>query len=158
MAHPGGRPTELTPELQTAFLEAVQTSRFIETAAASVGITAATIRGWVRKAKKWDGTPDHEYARHAEFFTLLKMALATKEISLLQIIEEAGKTNWTALAWILERSAPERWGNVKAELKRLEQRQAEMEKKLESVPGGRTAVENRVNGSAATNGNGHHED
>lgn len=151
---PAGRPTVLTPELQAAFLDAVQVSRFIETAAASVGITAWTIRDWMRKAKKWDGDPDGQYARHAEFSTLLKMALATKEISCLKVIEKAGETNWTAMAWLLERSAPERWGNIKAELRRLEQRQAEMEKRLESVPLVPQTVQDRIDGHAPRNGNG----
>ncbi len=152
---PAGRPTELTPELQAAFLDAVQVSRFIETAAASVGLSAGTIRDWVRKGKKWDGTAGHEFARHAEFSTLLKMALATKEISCLKVIERAGESNWTAMAWLLERSAPERWGNVKAELARIEKRQNEQEKRLESLQGLPPAVQGRVNGHVAGDGNGH---
>jgi transposase len=121
---PAGRPTALTPDLQAAFVAALRRCWYLQTAADVVGIGRSTVYRWLKRGRQEGERP------YAEFRYTIKKALAEKEADCLDAIEGAGATHWQALAWILERSHPERWGNVKAELAQLRKRLAELEKAL----------------------------
>lgn len=110
-----GRPTKLTPELVTTLINALQRSAYVETAIAYAGINKDTYYEWVREGarasereNKGEILDDHDRAL-ADFSDSVKKALALAELKNLETIQLAGKTNWTAAAWMLERRYPERY-------------------------------------------------
>jgi hypothetical protein len=82
-------------EIKIAELVAVvETSVSIESACAMVGIHRST----------W-----YEWRERPEIEARLDRALAIAESRLLDSIREAGRDDWRASAWILERRYPETW-------------------------------------------------
>ena len=82
-------------EIKIAELVAVvETSVSIESACAMVGIHRST----------W-----YEWRERPEIEARLDRALAVAESRLLDSIREAGRDDWRASAWILERRYPETW-------------------------------------------------
>lgn len=73
---------------------AVETGVSIESACAMVGIHRST----------W-----YEWRERPEIEARLDRALAVAESRLLDSIREAGRDDWRASAWILERRYPETW-------------------------------------------------
>lgn len=55
---------------------------------------------------------DREQPLSAELVEGLKKAEADKQAALLAMIEEHGQQHWQALAWLMERQWPERFGRV----------------------------------------------
>lgn len=122
-----GRPTTLTPEVQAGFLAALRRCWYVETACHITGIPRSTVYGWLKRGRREQGGP------YADFLGAIKKALAEKEADCLSMIEAHGKRHWQALAWLLERRFPDRWGNVRAELRRLERTIKEQSVQLEAL-------------------------
>jgi hypothetical protein len=116
------RPTKLTPELQTEFMAALARCYYLETAADLVGIDRRSVYYWLKRGKRTRRRP------YREFFLAFKKTMAVKEALNIKSVEEAGQ--WTARAWLLERSCPERWGNQRKELAEIKRDLAELRKKL----------------------------
>lgn len=98
-----GRPTKLSEEIETKIVAAIRGGNYMETAAAFAGISKDTLFAWLR---------DGERGKSPElikFSDSVKKALAESEVIPLSRISEAGKTNWQAEAWRLERRFPQRW-------------------------------------------------
>jgi hypothetical protein len=119
------RPTKLTPELQATFLGALGRSYYLETAADLAGIDRRTIYHWLKRGKRARRGP------YRGFFLAYKKTLAVKEALNIKAVEESGQ--WTARAWLLERSNYERWGNHRKELAELQRGVLEMKKSLEKL-------------------------
>ncbi len=131
---PAGRPTELTPEFQQTFCEVLRQCWYVETACYVVGIHPSTVRNWMRWGRKWNGI-DEAHRKHAEFFAAVKGAMAEAEFDAAKLIHQHGREGaWQAIAWLMERSRPGRWGNIRSELARIAKQQAETDAKLESIP------------------------
>lgn len=84
----------------------------IETAAGTVGIAASTIYDWLARAEEFRGEakpPKSElpYLEFSEAVTRAREGVVTLALS---GIIEAGKADWRALAWYLERSRPDDYG------------------------------------------------
>lgn len=111
--------TEYTPELGANLCRVLARGNFREMACAQVGITTQTLRNWLRR-----GVAGEE--QFAELLLNVEKAESTSEDLLVTGIQAAGKQDWRALAWILERLASQRWGykaqaqvDVQKELNRI---------------------------------------
>lgn len=70
----------------------------------ALGIREQTLYNWL---KDGGNTPNQK-----ELFECLKKAEAEYKVSLREKIEKAGKKDWKALAWLLERLYPQEYGRV----------------------------------------------
>lgn len=111
--------TEYTPELGSNLCKVLARGNFREMACAQVGISTQTLRNWLRR-----GVEGEE--QFAELLLNVENAEAQSEDLLITGIQAAGKQDWRALAWILERLASQRWGykaqaqvDVQKELNRI---------------------------------------
>lgn len=131
---PGGRPTKLSPELQERVIAYLRQGNYLETAAAAAGIDRTTLRDWLRRGER------AKSGRYREFSLAVEKARAEAEVMGLGIITKAGMPQrvldllspedlaalppnvrrqlgrltrpgeWTAMAWRLERTMPEKFG------------------------------------------------
>jgi hypothetical protein len=107
-----GRPTKLTPELHTRFIEALRSCEYVELACAIVGVDKRTVYEWIKLGAKGE-SPEHVAFRHA-----VKEARAQAAAQqLAHIAKAAGAGEWTAAAWRLERSFPHLFGRNVGSLK-----------------------------------------
>ena len=104
-----GQPTKLNERTHEAIVLAVRKGNYVETASEAAGITAATFYNWMER-----GEADAEAGKQTiyfDFFEAIKRAKAESEqIDLDHIADAAGKGNWQAAAWRLERRFPSKWG------------------------------------------------
>lgn len=108
-----GRPTSLTPDVQTAIVKAIIVGNYRETAAAAAGIHRTTLRNWEARGE----TGEEPYA---SFMIELQAAEAKAEMKALSRIRRAkpaipgeggrGADLWQKDAWMMERRWPKRWG------------------------------------------------
>lgn len=96
------RPTKLDDLVSKRIVNAIAKGLPRDTAAKLAGIAPSTLYLWLRKG-------DAGEEPFSEFSDALKRAEAEGEAELVAIIREAGKTSWTACAWLLERRRPARW-------------------------------------------------
>lgn len=126
--HPGGRPTKFTPEVREKILQAIRASSPLETAAQFAGIVYDTLNNWHKRAEK------EKVGEYSEFFKDVKKARAESDVRHVANIVKAAqggaliserttqkkdgsvetvrtyaRPEWTASAWILERSDPSKW-------------------------------------------------
>lgn len=104
-----GRPHKLTPEIQERLIEALRAGNYIETACQYAGLHKTTYYQYQALADE----PDPP-AWAVDFANAVKEARAQAEVRNLTLIQKAAKDakHWTAAAWFLERSYPNRWGRV----------------------------------------------
>jgi len=134
MAHPGGRPTELTPQVLEDVRRLLPTCLYIETVADFISLDRSTVRKWLKRgAKEQQRLSRNKRAKarqaealYMELFLTYKKALAEGLIYDLGIIKKAAAdqvvTNesgvtvavrpgqWQAAAWRAERRFPGQWG------------------------------------------------
>lgn len=72
-------------------------------AAARAGITDRTMQNWMARGRRGEEP-------FASFVSSVKKAERDAEALAVGEIRKAGKKNWTAYAWWLERKFPESWG------------------------------------------------
>lgn len=107
---PRGRPTKLTPDVKTQIVTALRMGAYLVTALAHANIDDITHRGWMVKGAKRPGSVYGDYAR------AVKKAMEDAELEMLGHIRAQGlglnglTPQWTALAWILERTRPKKYG------------------------------------------------
>jgi len=104
-----GRPTKLNDQTQSVLVGAIRKGNYIDNAAAMAGITESSYYLWIER-----GEADIEAGKtttYSEFSEAIKRAKAEGEqIDLDLIADAAGKGNWQAAAWRLERRFPSKWG------------------------------------------------
>jgi hypothetical protein len=130
MPHPGGRPTQLTPQVLEDVRRLLPTCLYLETVADYIGVTRATIGNWLRRgarearrlARTQRARLRKREAIFVEFFYVYKRALAEGAIFDLGVIKKAAQDQtdaegklirpgqWQAAAWRAERRFPEQWG------------------------------------------------
>lgn len=103
-----GRPSKLTPELQSEIVLLVKGGNYIETACAMAGISRSTYYDWMEKGKQSTGSN-----RFTEFRDAVEKAKAWAEARDVAIISRHAEKVWRAAAWLLERKYPKRWGRIK---------------------------------------------
>lgn len=98
--------------LPEAFVKVIGTGVSIDTACAIVGISKQTVYDWLARAEEHrdaDPVPDGEQD-YLDFSDSLMRARETVVSIATAGIVEAGKSDWRAYGWFLERSRPEEWG------------------------------------------------
>jgi transposase len=106
-----GRPSKLNDETLAAIVDAVSDGLTLNVAAQAAGINVATLHSWRDR-----GDADLEAGRTSIFARLvdeLTRATAAGEVTLVRRIRSHGSGpagDWRALAWLLERRFPERYG------------------------------------------------
>jgi transposase-like protein len=106
--NPGGRPSKFTPEAKERILLAIRSGNWLCVAARAGGITYETLREWLRQ-----GEADLEAGKETEFsgFSVaVQEARDWVEMRNVGFIQVAARKNWSAAAWWLEKSRPDRWG------------------------------------------------
>lgn len=79
--------------------------------AGALGIGRRTFYTWLQK-----GEEDYERgvsSLYRQFYEAMEESRSIAETEAVKGILEAGKKQWQALAWFLERRYPERWGQKK---------------------------------------------
>lgn len=94
-----GRPTFLSPEMTKEICLHVSLGLTLHDAATLAGIETSTLMLW--QAKGRDGEP-----KYVEFFNSLQKARATGKRNNLGLIAAAGRKDWKASAWMMERQHP----------------------------------------------------
>lgn len=97
-----GRKEKINRTIIDTIAMAVRGGNYIETAAALAGIHKDTLYDWLKKEERG--------GLYKEFSDSIKKALAESEARDVLIIGEAGKNQWQASAWRLERRFPDKWG------------------------------------------------
>jgi hypothetical protein len=104
-----GRKTLLEPDVIDRLEQMLKAGNYIEVALRAVGVGGRTFRDWMQRGRT-SAAPGDELYR--ELVERVDLARAEGEVRNVATIAAAGRDNWQAAAWILERSAPERWGKV----------------------------------------------
>ncbi len=112
-----GKPTYLTPEVQTQIVNALRLGAYHETAAGIAGIHVSTLRDWLRRGARERrrlredsrAKPRKKEKVFAEFSEACEKASANSELGDLAVIARASSKQWQAAAWRLERKYPERY-------------------------------------------------
>jgi hypothetical protein len=99
----GGRPTKFTRDLADKICDSVRMGNFKETASVAAGVDPRTMRNWVLRGARGEEP-------FASFVGQLEAAEARSEEKDVLRIGLAGKDDWKALAWRLERKSPKKWG------------------------------------------------
>lgn len=99
---------KITPALIELICGHLKEGNYDMVAAQAAGITRQTFYNWVRKGKA------EREGIYFDFYIEVEKAKAEGEVELITTIRKASRRSWTAAAWILERSRPERWALHKA--------------------------------------------
>jgi hypothetical protein len=83
---------------------AISAGAYVETACAIVGISKGLFYRWKTRGAKEGKGP------YRDFYLAIERAEAEAEKNAIETIRKAGRRQWTALAWYLERRYPGRWG------------------------------------------------
>lgn len=100
------RPSKLIPEVIETVYNLIADGNYSSTAARIAGIAESTFYSWLKQGEQEPGTIYEEFAHKVE------EAEAKREQALVQIVVSASKQpqQWKAAAWLLEKTAPERYG------------------------------------------------
>lgn len=97
-------------------LELLRNGVFLETAAAAAGVDSDSVRKWLRtgarerERREKGGAPDSTLDELVRFHEEITAALVEAENEAARRVTSAGRYDWKAAAWYLERRAPSRWG------------------------------------------------
>lgn len=98
-----GRPSLLTPERQETICATLRVFGTVAMACKRAGIDDSTYYKWMEKGRV--GEPGY-----VEFFNAVEKAKADGQTLALAEIVKAGKKQWQANAWLLERTMPQDFG------------------------------------------------
>lgn len=102
MSHAGGRPSKL-PKCSARFLKHIETGHPIAAAAALSGLAQSTVFAWLAAGKK---TKTGDFPEFLEAFT---RARGKAQGKMVEQIRKAGREDWRAIGWLLERMFPEQF-------------------------------------------------
>lgn len=105
----GGRPTKLTPEVQEEVCTAIRAGNTFEASAAYGGISPASFYSYMDKGRQ-SYEKGKRRTKFTEFLEEVTRAKSTAEVALVANINKAGKRDWRAHAFLLERRNPVDWG------------------------------------------------
>jgi hypothetical protein len=98
----GGRPTKLTPELQTKICDIIRVGNYASVACKLVGITEQTLYSWLKRGTKGESP-------FKEFMESVELAEGLAEAELLTKVRNKTGEDWRAAMNILSRRWPARW-------------------------------------------------
>lgn len=128
-----GRLTKLTPENIRKILDALRTGAPRKFACRSAGVSDRTFTLWMRHGRA------KRSKEHVAFFSAVQKAEADGVCQNLKKIQTAGRKNWQALAWMLERRFQEDFGVDRRELKELRGQVKELMEAIRRLTGGESA-------------------
>src|SRR4051812_3365849 len=100
------KPSKLTPEVQENIVRLIRAGNTIELAAEAAGISQATFYAWMARGESGKRAD----APFVDFRDAVEQGRAEAEAVLVtRIAKAAANGSWSAAAWLLERSHPERW-------------------------------------------------
>jgi hypothetical protein len=102
-------PKPYTPDTAKKILKVIRSGNSRETAAASAGLAKSTLLHWLRM-----GSSGVE--PYASFSLACDEAESDAKVEAVEAIRRAGKDDWHAMAWWLERSYPKEFGKNEAGL------------------------------------------
>jgi hypothetical protein len=102
-----GRPSKLTDEVTANLERMLKGGGYVETAVVAAGISADTFQRWIERGDPAGRRRADEPYR--EFRRRMEVALAAGEQEHVLNIARAGRKDWKASAWLLERQYPARW-------------------------------------------------
>lgn len=110
-----GRPTKLTPTVQTLLLEATRCGSYLAPACAAVSVGYSTVRGWIERGER--EAEEGQVTRYSEFAASFRAAEAEAELAAVGAWVSAFRDggDWRAAAEYLARRHPERWSAKRAE-------------------------------------------
>lgn len=114
-------PTLLTQELADQIVASLRAGNYITVATKAAGVNRITFNGWMAKGRSGKASD----AQYRELRTRVESARAEAETRAVAQIARAAANNWQAAAWLLERTAPERWGKPSVRLRDEPTRPAE---------------------------------
>lgn len=100
---------ELTPDIQDMLIAGLTAGHNCSAICRYMHIDERVVSGWKTRGDKDNSGLYHRFA------VAYDKAIGDSEIKLLKRIKDAGAKDWRALAWIMERRWPERWGKNRAE-------------------------------------------
>ena len=100
-----GRHSKFVPEILDILLAALAEHCSIIDACRIAGVSERTYHDW--RASSETGEPGTE--AFAAFFAAVNRTRAEARRGALKLIQDAGKLDWKAAAWFVERSDPENW-------------------------------------------------
>ena len=100
-----GRRLKLTPELIEQAAKLIAGGNYASTVFQMLGVGESTWYRWLEKGRDSKGR-----SIYREFWESIQKAEAAAELRAVSGIVAAGRRNWTAFAWYLERKYPDRWG------------------------------------------------
>ncbi|MBX9790187.1 MAG: hypothetical protein K2Y37_14820 [Pirellulales bacterium] len=101
LVHEAPGQSKFTPDRRARILAAARAGQWRSTAATAGGIDYATLKRWLNRAASEPA--------YAEFRRELLEAERAAELDALAGIRSAGRDDWRALAWYLERRHAKRW-------------------------------------------------
>jgi transposase len=112
MAQVAGNLHKFTEETTKKLLLSIRTGNYVEVACAAAGISRPTLLRWLRwsKRKKLPEAAEPLRERLKEFAADYHRAEAEAEEDDVMRLRLAGRRDWRAIAFRLERKHPERWG------------------------------------------------
>lgn len=115
-----GRPTLITTHRAQVLLSGLKLGMGLRDACGAADLGEATVLEWVARGEDRDANrgTDVVYAEFAENYRTAKYVGELQRLAKIQAAKTSnGEPDWRALAWIQERSNPERWGRkVQADL------------------------------------------
>lgn len=125
----GVRPTQ---KLVDQIVHSVELGNRTETACLAHGVGIRDLEAWLERAREPGAA-----AIYVDFADRLTKAWNGSEMEMVQEIREAvdgqGNRDWRALAWLLERRDPKRWG-LQIQINVREQLQAALSKLEKALP------------------------
>ena len=97
--------SKLSQHIVDIICEYLASGNYISVACEAAGIDTVTLRRWSVRAEEGEEP-------YVEFVRQLKEAEAKAEALRLSRIDKAGDKSWQALAWILERTKPQKYGQT----------------------------------------------
>lgn len=115
-----GRKPFLTPKIIKYACELVASGQFDKTVAEMIGVSETSWHSWKRKGnavrEKIENNLSYKPTKreqiYLDFINSLEKAYAQAEINGINAIKKAGKTEWQAMAWFLERRFCGRWSQT----------------------------------------------
>ncbi len=114
------RRSKLTAAVQKKIVASLRAGNWTKTAAQAGGITEACFYNWLARGENEAERVAADPRRRikdierpfVEFFESVTRAKGEAESNAVQAIAKAGKKDWRAFAWLLERRYSDRWANT----------------------------------------------
>lgn len=108
-----GHPTTLTSDVADQIVASLRAGNYIVVATKAAGVPRQTYNAWMARGRS-TAAADEPYR---DFRARVERARSEAETRAVAQIASAARTNWQAAAWLLERTAPERWGKPSVRLR-----------------------------------------